>query len=81
MDLIREGMAADIVVFDETLVGDLSTFGKPHAFSAGFRYVLVNGKLVMDEGKHTGIRSGVVLRGPGYRSVSKIAKVSIPLFQ
>lgn len=64
--LIREGLAADIVVFDENLVGDLSTFGKPHAYAAGFRYVLVNGRLVVEEGKHTGIRSGAILRGPGY---------------
>lgn len=66
--LIREGMAADVVIFDEQLVGDQSTFAKPHAFSAGFRYVIVNGKLVVNEGKHTGIRSGVVLRGPGYHA-------------
>jgi len=66
--LIRESMAADIVVFDENLVGDLSTFDKPHVFSAGFRYVLVNGELVIENGNHTGTRSGAVLRGPGYRA-------------
>lgn len=65
--LIREGMAADIVVFDETLVGDQSTFSKPHAFSRGFRFVIVNGQLVIEEGRHTGKRSGVVLHGPGYK--------------
>jgi N-acyl-D-amino-acid deacylase len=64
--LIRENMAADIVVFDENLVGDLSTFNKPHVFSTGFRYILVNGELVLENGNHTGTRSGVVLRGPGY---------------
>ena len=66
--LIREGMAADIVVFDESVVGDQSTFSKPHAYSSGFRYVLVNGQIVINEGKHTGVRSGVVLLGPGHRS-------------
>ncbi len=69
--LIREGMAADIVVFDEDLVSDLSTFSTPHAFSTGFQYVLVNGQIVIDEGKHNGVRSGVVLRGPGYRTGKK----------
>ncbi len=64
--LLREGMAADIVVFDEKQVGDQSTFGKPHAYSSGFRLVLVNGQIVSENGKHTGVRSGQVLRGPGY---------------
>lgn len=60
--LLREGFAADIVVFDEKLVNDLSTYTKPHAYSTGFQYVLVNGKLVVDEGRHTGERSGAVLK-------------------
>jgi N-acyl-D-amino-acid deacylase len=64
--LIREGMAADIVVFDEKEVIDQSTFAKPHAYSSGFRYVLVNGRLVIEDGRHSGIRSGQVLHGPGY---------------
>lgn len=66
--LIREGMAADIVVFDEDTVGDQSTFSHPHAYSSGFRFILVNGQLVINEGKHTGLRSGVVLHGPSYES-------------
>ncbi|HEY5751015.1 MAG TPA: D-aminoacylase [Chryseolinea sp.] len=64
--LVREGMAADLVVFDEKTVGDESTFSKPHVYSTGFRYVIVNGQLVVEEGKHTGTRSGVVLHGPGF---------------
>jgi len=64
--LIREGMAADIVVFDEKLIADQSTFSQPHAYAKGFKYVLVNGKTVIDEGRHTGMRSGAVLYGPGY---------------
>jgi len=67
--LLREGMAADIVVFDEKTVGDPSTFEKPHAYATGFRYVIVNGQLVVAEGKHTGTRSGIVLRGPGYTTL------------
>ncbi|HET7898373.1 MAG TPA: D-aminoacylase [Flavisolibacter sp.] len=60
--LLREGFAADIVVFDEKLVNDLSTYTAPHAYSTGFQYVLVNGKMVVEEGKHTGERSGKALR-------------------
>jgi N-acyl-D-amino-acid deacylase len=63
---VRPGMAADIVVFDENKVGDLSTFSKPHAYSAGFRYVLVNGQLAIENEKLTTTRSGTVLYGPGF---------------
>lgn len=63
--LLKEGMAADIVVFDENTVSDKATFEKPHQYSVGFKYVLVNGELVVDEEKHTGTRSGKALMGPG----------------
>jgi N-acyl-D-amino-acid deacylase len=59
--LIHEGFAADIVIFDEKEVTDLSTYEKPHAYSAGFRFVLVNGVPVVEEGKHNGNRSGKTL--------------------
>ncbi|MCE3282536.1 MAG: D-aminoacylase [Chitinophagaceae bacterium] len=60
--LLREGFAADIVVFDEKKVADLSTFEKPHQYSTGFKYVLVNGSVTLDNGKHTGTRNGTTLR-------------------
>lgn len=63
--LLRPGMAADIVVFDENTVTDKATFEKPHQYAAGFRYVLVNGKVTVDDGKHNGTRAGAVLKGPG----------------
>ena len=63
--LLRENFAADLVIFDEKEVSDRSTFEKPHQYSTGFRYVLVNGQLVVDAAKHTGARSGLSLRGPG----------------
>ena len=63
--MIREGMAADIVVFDENTVEDASTFTNPHVYSKGFKYVIVNGEVTIDNGKHTGIRGGSVLKGPG----------------
>lgn len=66
--LVREGMAADLVVFDENEVEDMATFQQPHAFSRGFRYVIVNGIVTLEDGRHTGARQGIVLRGPGYRA-------------
>lgn len=63
--LLREGYAADIVIFDESKVRDVSTFEKPHAYSAGFHYVLVNGELTVDHEQHTGVRAGKALFGPG----------------
>jgi N-acyl-D-aspartate/D-glutamate deacylase len=56
-------MFADIVVFDPEQIKDLSTFEMPHQYSTGFSYVVVNGRLVIDQGKHTGVRSGSILRG------------------
>jgi N-acyl-D-amino-acid deacylase len=60
--LLREGMAADIVIFDEHKVGDRATFEKPHAYSEGFEYVIVNGQVTAKQGIHTGVRNGVVLK-------------------
>jgi N-acyl-D-amino-acid deacylase len=65
--ILQEGMAADIVVFDEKNVKDISTFTTPHAYSVGFSTVIVNGKVVVSEGKHTGLRPGHVLKGPAYK--------------
>ncbi|MES2371728.1 MAG: D-aminoacylase [Bacteroidota bacterium] len=60
--ILREGFAADIVIFDEEKVQDLSTYDKPHQYTTGFKYVLVNGQVTVDEGKHTGTRAGNTLR-------------------
>lgn len=64
--LLREGYAADILIFDENEVQDLSTYDKPHAYSKGFKYIIVNGQIVAEEEKHLGTRSGKALYGPGY---------------
>ncbi|MBM3738445.1 MAG: D-aminoacylase [Acidobacteria bacterium] len=63
--LIRPGMAADVTVFDAAKIIDHSTFDKPHQYSTGVEYVIVNGGVVLDQGKHTGARPGTVLYGPG----------------
>ena len=60
--LLREGYAADIVIFDEKEVQDLSTFDNPHAYSKGFRVVIVNGVLTVENGQHLGVRAGRALR-------------------
>ena len=64
--LIKEGMAADIVIFDEKEVKDVSTFEKPHAFSKGFQFVIVNGVLTVENEKHLGVRAGQALYGQGF---------------
>ena len=63
--LLREGYWADIVIFDPDKVSDKATFQKPHQYSEGFGYVLVNGEPVVAEGKHTQARPGRILYGPG----------------
>ena len=67
--LLKEGMAADIVIFDDKTVSDHATFEQPHQYSTGFYYVLVNGQFVVENGKHTGVRSGVSLYGPAKTSM------------
>ncbi|SPF43835.1 D-aminoacylase domain protein [Candidatus Sulfopaludibacter sp. SbA4] len=60
--LVREGMAADLVMFDPARVEDKATYAKPHQYSQGFDMVLVNGGIVVDGGKLTDARSGHTLR-------------------
>ncbi len=60
--LIKEGYAADIVVFDKQKVQDLSTYDNPHQYTIGFQYVLVNGKITLADGKHNGTKAGNTLR-------------------
>ncbi len=63
---IKVGWAADITVFDPATVADRATFTNPHQYAVGISYVVVNGQVVLDDGKHTGALPGRVLRGPGY---------------
>jgi N-acyl-D-amino-acid deacylase len=60
--LIKEGYAADIVIFDEKTVQDRATFEKPHQFSTGFQAVIVNGVVTAQDGKHTGAQAGNAIR-------------------
>lgn len=62
---IREGFAADLVIFDENTIADRATFELPHAYPVGMKSVIVNGKVVFDGEKMTNERSGSPLYGPG----------------
>jgi dihydroorotase/N-acyl-D-amino-acid deacylase len=66
--LLREGLMADIAVFDADEVSDKATFDNPHQYAVGMHYVLVNGEVVVDGGEHTGKRPGRILYGPGYQA-------------
>jgi len=65
--VLKEGMWADVVVFDPATIKDVATFADPNQLSQGMEYVLVNGGLVIDQGKMTGALPGKVLRGAGYK--------------
>jgi dihydroorotase/N-acyl-D-amino-acid deacylase len=64
---VKEGFAADLVVFDPSTVRDTATFTAPHQHPVGIPYVLVNGIVTVDDGKFTPARGGKVLRGPAYQ--------------
>jgi N-acyl-D-amino-acid deacylase len=63
--LIREGFAADLVIFDDNTILDQATFDKPHQFPVGISFVIVNGAPVFENNQMTAARPGVALRGPG----------------
>ncbi len=60
--LLREGAFADLIVFDPAAVKDQATYQDPHQHATGMRWVLVNGRLALDEREATGVLAGVVLR-------------------
>jgi N-acyl-D-amino-acid deacylase len=64
--LLRKGYWADVVVFEPNRIIDRASFANPKQYAEGINYVLVNGHVVIDRGNHTGERSGMALRGPGY---------------
>jgi N-acyl-D-aspartate/D-glutamate deacylase len=66
--LLREGFAADVVVFDPTRVRDKATFFEPHQHSEGIDFVLINGRLAVDAGNLTGVLAGQVLSPAGQPS-------------
>jgi N-acyl-D-amino-acid deacylase len=69
--VLKQGMWADVVVFDPKTVRDLATYDDPNRLSEGMQYVLVNGVPVIENGKMTGALPGRVLRGGGYAPKAK----------
>ena len=61
---IKEGQWADLVIFDPATVADKATFEDPFQYPVGIDTVLVNGTVVLDEGQHTGVRPGKILKRP-----------------
>lgn len=68
--LIREGFAADLVIFDESKITDLATFEKPHQYASGILDVIVNGSIIFDGTEMTGQMSGQALFGPGRKTIT-----------
>lgn len=64
--LLRPGMCADVTIFDPETVIDKATYKDPHNFPVGIPYVIVNGKIVINKGKYTGVLAGKTLRKPIY---------------
>ena len=62
---LKEGMFADVVIFDPATIADRATFDKPHQYAVGMKHVFVNGAQVIKDGEHTGAKPGRALWGPG----------------
>jgi dihydroorotase/N-acyl-D-amino-acid deacylase len=65
--VLREGLKADIAIFDPATVRDLATFEQPHQYAEGVDYVVVNGQVAFEGGKMTAARPGKVLYGPAHK--------------
>ena len=63
--LLKEGMFADVVVFDPATIADRATYDTPHQYAIGMKHVFVNGVQVLKDGEHTGAKPGRALWGPG----------------
>ena len=60
--MVQEGYMADLIVFHADSLRANATFAEPNELSVGIEYVVLNGQLVINEGKHLGIKAGRVLR-------------------
>ena len=69
--VIREGLRADVTIFNMERIEDVANYENPTAYPTGVDYVWVNGQLVIDKGRHTGAKPGTVLRGAGYRTAAR----------
>jgi N-acyl-D-amino-acid deacylase len=62
--VLRQGLKADIAIFDPARVRDTATFEKPHSYAEGVTHVIVNGEVVFEQGTMTAARPGKILYGP-----------------
>jgi N-acyl-D-amino-acid deacylase len=65
---LKQGMFADVVVFDPKTITDHATFDHPHIYATGMKHVFVNGVQVLKEGEHTNAKPGRALSGPGAKN-------------
>jgi N-acyl-D-amino-acid deacylase len=63
--LLRPEQGADVTIFNPNTIIDNATFEKPHQYATGVEYTIVNGKVVLERGRHTGARPGAILYGQG----------------
>jgi N-acyl-D-amino-acid deacylase len=63
--MVREGMDADLVIFEPHTIAERSSYQDPHRYPAGLPYVIVNGQMVVDQERYTGKLAGKVVRKPG----------------
>jgi N-acyl-D-amino-acid deacylase len=63
--MLKEGMFADVVVFEPETIADRATYERPHQYAVGIKHVFVNGVQVLKDGEHTGAKPGRALWGPG----------------
>ena len=73
---LQQGYFADVVVFDPNTIQDHATYEKPHQLSTGVSYVVVNGKLAIDDGKATGAHTGRIVRGRAWTGGGGSCKAS-----
>ena len=69
--VLKQGMWADVVIFDPDSIRDVATFDNPNQLAVGMSYVFVNGVPVIAEGKMTNALPGKVVRGAGYHGENR----------
>ncbi len=69
--IIRVGLYADLTIFDRHTFEDKANFSNPHQYSQGLMHLIVNGELVVENGKYTGNLPGMIIYGYGKTSGAK----------
>ena len=69
--IIREGLYADLTIFDRYTFEDKANFSNPHQYSQGLIHLIVNGELIVENGKYMGNLPGMILYGYGKTSGGK----------